>query len=402
MGTKRTLASTVSEFARTLRPGPLLDAFAGVGAVGRAMANERSIWANDVQPFAALAVRTMLGGRRGWAISANQFDTIVALFNENSSALRERFRRELRLERKALGTANHLGVAEVATVLPYYEYDAHLANEWFLLSQGQRSLPYRLATLAYCGAYFSLAQCIEIDSVRYAADVALERRAIDRECWRWIVLTLARAMMKVNNSTGQFAQYLKPSRQNVRRVVRQQLRSLWDEFAAELAFAHPAGVRAWRSKNRFFAEDVCTLLMDLESAKQKPAVIYADPPYSTAQYSRYYHVLDVIVDYQYPELGGDGRYPTGRFTTPFALKGRVAEAMESLVGGSAALGSDLLLSYPNNGLFVTAGGDLEALIGRHYPYVSKVSKVRHVHSSFGGPKAEPSTNVAEILYWARS
>lgn len=60
------------------------------------------------------------------------------------------------------------------------------------------------------------------------------------------------------------------------------------------------------------------LLKDQEFKQQGIKLIYADPPYTDMQYSRYYHLLNVAANYDYPE-------PTisrGKFTKGLYTEGR--------------------------------------------------------------------------------
>lgn len=54
MGTKREFADDVAAVISVAKPGMLLDAFAGMGAIAEAVSDQRSVWTNDVQRFAHL------------------------------------------------------------------------------------------------------------------------------------------------------------------------------------------------------------------------------------------------------------------------------------------------------------------------------------------------------------
>jgi adenine-specific DNA-methyltransferase len=57
--------------------------------------------------------------------------------------------------------------------------------------------------------------------------------------------------------------------------------------------------------------------------------VYADPPYCFVHYSRFYHALETLVLYDYPEIQKKnnvivkGRYREDRHQSPFALKLRL-------------------------------------------------------------------------------
>jgi hypothetical protein len=54
MGTKAALAHEIAASFETLPSGPLLDLFAGMSAVGRAVAPTRNLWLNDMQAFSRI------------------------------------------------------------------------------------------------------------------------------------------------------------------------------------------------------------------------------------------------------------------------------------------------------------------------------------------------------------
>ncbi|WP_428977785.1 DNA adenine methylase [Lichenibacterium minor] len=133
----------------------------------------------------------------------------------------------------------------------------------------------------------------------------------------------------------------------------------------------------------------------------KPSVIYADPPYTDDQYSRFYHLFETIALYDTPQLSGHGRYRTDRFRTPFSVKSTSAEALNALASGISDLGSDLVLSYPTNGLIYQRGVDPEKILSLHFEKVDCLSTIEHSHSTFGASKGPSKHAVVEQLFFAR-
>jgi adenine-specific DNA methylase len=82
-------------------------------------------------------------------------------------------------------------------------------------------------------------------------------------------------------------------------------------------------------------------------------LVYLDPPYTADNYSRFYHVLETLVSYDYPELerrGGvltRGRYPLqeNRFRSDFCSGSRVEDAFRRVVTSCHERGAKLLISY---------------------------------------------------------
>ena len=205
--------------------------------------------------------------------------------------------------------------------------------------------------------------------------------------------------MRVANTTGHFAQYLTPSSSNYVRVVRQFSRSIYKEWLLSADLLRPIGTSAWRKGNIATRDDSITLLAGANCAG-RVSVVYCDPPYTDDQYSRYYHVWETLVLYDYPELTGKGLYRPNRFATGFSQIGRVEEAFKELAARTAALGADLVLSYPSNGLLHAAGGDPLDILRAAFPRAKMALELRHSHSTLGASKGPAKAAVAERIYVA--
>src|SRR5690606_18929617 len=131
-------------------------------------------------------------------------------------------------------------------------------------------------------------------------------------------------------------------------------RSVLDTFLRELDALEPVGSREWRETNRVFNADALDLMRRMYLFGPRPSIVYADPPYTKDQYSRYYHLWETLVLYDYPKITGKGRYREGRFQTEFAVKSKVVPAMNALAQLASMMHSDLVLSYPKYGLLSKA------------------------------------------------
>lgn len=267
-----------------------------------------------------------------------------------------------------------------------------------LLATNKREFPYRLFSITYAGGYFGLQQAIDIDSIRYAIDTRLKARRITSEQHRWLLIALCQAVSKVANTTGHFAQYLKVKSGNVERLARQRERSVHDEWLACIEKMKPISTKRWRQGNVVTKSDAIGLLKKMTTKGGKlPSVIYADPPYTDDQYSRYYHLYETLILYDYPKSSGVGRYRPDRFVSPFSSKQSVEEQMKLLVEGAANLGSDIVISYPDNGLLGDTKSTLRRLIKASYNHCN-VIEIDHRHSSLGASKGLEKQGVTEMIF----
>ena len=393
MGTKRQIAPLVSDAIAVCKNGPLLDLFSGMCAVGSEVATSRQIWSNDAQIFASNVAKAFFTSI-DLPLGAEELCLYLRHhFAENSSALQDAYRSQLEEEANAI-KAGDLGALLVFTkkILTYSAFPPHESNGDF---------PYRLFSDIYAGGYFSLKQSIEIDSIRYAADQAHCEGAISGEQHRWVLLGLAQTLSKVANTTGHFAQYLKPKEQNIKRCIKQKSRSVWFDWLDNCDFMEPVGGKGWRQENKAFNGCSLDLLDQLRREKESPTTIYADPPYTGDQYSRYYHIYETLFLYDYPEVTGIGQYRPDRFQSSFSLKSEVLRSMRQLIAGCSNLNTDLVLSYPANGLLPNSKELLSRILKEHYPSVEIAYDVSHQHSSMGASKGQSKCDVQELIFVAR-
>lgn len=399
MGNKQWLASDVARIVSGLKRGPILDLFSGMCSIAQAVGTNRAIWCNEKQAFPALVASSLLRG--GKPPVKSEVSLLEKYYTENLTALWPRFESNVKDEAQALASGDLTKLRKASFDLPFVGTDPILSFERTELAGSPKQFPYRLFSITYAGSYFGIFQCIQLDSLRYAIDKALLSKKIDRKVANWFLVCLGIAAIRSNNATGHFAQFLRLTQTNQDRVLAQRTRSVWTEFVLALNQIGPLGTPKWRLNNKCFHGESVGLLSRLGRSNLRPSVIYADPPYSEAQYSRYYHLLDTLLAYDYPAVEGIGRYPPNRFQTPFSHKKTVHKSMRQLVVSSARLDADLVISYPLNGLFVASGGDIAELLHENFKEAEMVKTIKQPHSSFGGPKAKPKAMVEECIYVAR-
>lgn len=401
MGSKRSLAGRISSEISDRRPGAtVLDAFSGMCAVGAQVAPRHRLITNDAHSFAHIVAQAMFVAPGPPPTSLHAKDELTATYALNAAALRGAVSGRLTAEAEALARIDEqngwdrfvaLNEAELAAGYPRYPDGFGVARR---ANEDVEAAPYRLATAYFAFGYFGLAQAIEIDSLRYAID----RAPPDRKSY--YLSALVRASSECAAAPGHFAQFLVPrDKQTSRYIARIRSRSILDRFYRALD-TFPDVPCAARGENLAYCSDATSLLNQLkEDGGVSNLVVYADPPYSRAQYSRYYHVLETLVRYDYPACASKGRYRDDRFRTGFSLRSGVAAEMETFIGGVADLGASLFLSYPSNGLFHKAGGDLESTLRKYFAKVTKVASEPLNHSTLGGAPGVASVTVTEDVFY---
>ena len=400
MGTKRQLAPMIAEIVRKSSPGPLLDLFSGICAVSSAVGPLRHIWCNDAQLFASTVARAFFTFSDPPIPHEEVVELIRPHFLENQSALTLRFIQSVSAEHDALGS-NHLqSIQELEDQTPSVLNNDALERERRQLMEAPTLPPYRLFSITYAGGYLGLHQCIEVDSLRYAFDQLAQRNHLTNDQHAWMCLALCQALSKCATTTGHFAQYLRVKEKTKKRFLAQRRRRIWQEWLSALSSLAPLGHKEWRLKNKGFHGDALDLLQELTDKNIRPAVIYADPPYTDDQYSRYYHVYETLLLYDYPAIQSTGRYRPDRFSSPFSLKTKVRHAVETMISCCAELKCDLILTYPETGLLPDSKRTILSLLRGHYGGNVSTVALEHQHSSLGGSKGYQNLTVNEIIYVA--
>jgi hypothetical protein len=369
------------------RGAPVLDLMAGTGIVSRKYAARHPVTANDANPYAALLTRA-----QGISLDPNGvagvMHRLTPYFDANLDGLHRLVASSLEEEAAFLH-----GDCDIATLAAYASFCSRMVLPPD--APPPAGSPHQLCTARYANAYFGIAQAAEIDSLRAAIESTLARDPPMHDlCLAALVIAVCTC-----NSGPHFAQPRKiASLRALREIIERRARSVFWEFelalqrlAARQPLAMPFGpVTAvdWRKALDAF-------VVNLGGAR--PAAVYLDPPYSKLQYSRYYHVLNVLIAYDYPPCEGMGRYPprAQRFSSRFEYQPRAAERelTEVFVRCSTA-GLHLMLSYGDRGFLPIA--DLIETMTKHFRRVD-VFFDRLRHHSQGVRLSAPDGKIAEFV-----
>lgn len=114
-------------------------------------------------------------------------------------------------------------------------------------------------------------------------------------------------------------------------------------------------------------------------------LVFCDPPYSAAQYSRFYHVLEGIARGGWPEVSGAGRSPAHglRSSSDFSMRSKATTAMEALLSKLHEKSCRVVITFPDaeasNGL---SGKDIVRIAASDWTVHER--HVASTHSTLGG------------------
>lgn len=218
-------------------------------------------------------------------------------------------------------------VSQLRTLLeqiPQYPDGGHLGDWNPIVEIERRKLnphlrPYCLFTSYFSTTYFGLRQCVEIDSLRFAID-----QLSDLEDRQWALGALIVAVSAVGTTyAGHFAQPVLNVEKSLSpvelyRIIDKRMKPVSHEFCTRLLNL--------AEESQSPKTTIQTLPgpwpRALESLSQvvgrKPVLVYVDAPYKRDEYSRYYHLLETLVKYDYPSSLGIGRTPDKRTNQRFS------------------------------------------------------------------------------------
>lgn len=215
------------------------------------------------------------------------------------------------------------------------------------------SSDYHLFCKNYSGTWWSSEQCVWIDKIRQVLDELYEGGTICEADFMLGITSLMHAMAYTSQGTGHYAQYrdakTEASMKDINIYRQKDIAVLFERKLKSLF--------AWNKLNVVDLKHEMYALDYKECLDIIPkSVVYADPPYAFVHYSRFYHAIETVYKYDYPEIqkkGGTvvkGRYREDRHQSPFCIKTKVSEAFSDLFYGTKCTKSHLLLSYSNTGM----------------------------------------------------
>jgi adenine-specific DNA-methyltransferase len=363
-----------------------------MGSVASAISPIRPVIANDILGFTVPFNYASLV-RPSVPLSASQMAAVTSRFQRARRLLRASFSRRAATEGRVLREGN-TSLRRLMETSPHPGTSQHYRRLVATAQNARGSKAYRLAALYFAGGYFSTRQAVDLDALRYAID-----RTCDEGDRHLVLAAWLSAAAAVMNSPGHSAQYLKPTTDSVtRRITTQWQRDIWREFIAALGELTEPDRRNASPRNVVSQLDALAFLKSPLSVRV--AAVYADPPYTRHQYSRYYHVYETLHRYDYPSSTGKGRYRANRHRSEFSQATRVAWALNELAARVAALQVPLILSYPEDGLLCQRGMRPETILSAHFDTVARIQMTAE-HSTLAGSNDTNTKSTVEWLFIAK-
>lgn len=359
MGSKRELLDFIISSINDLdiESNWFCDLFSGTSVVGCSLKDEYNVQINDIQIYTSIFANTYL-------------PNINKLINST--------------ELEKIKDRVLFYVDEFYRKYPDFIFDYNSIDNYEKLTKleiQQQNLIYsnfeigfHLFVKYYSGTYWSYTQCVWIDSIRAVAE---EYKG--KSDYYIILSSLIYAMSYTSQSTGHFAQFRDVTESNMHDIMLYRIRDIWTYF--EKKFLEILNMVDVEATNRY---TITTLdYLDCLRLIERNTIVYADPPYSSVHYSRFYHAIETLIRYDYPNVKYKGRYREDRHQSPFGKKTEVKNAFGKLFKGVKNKNSHLILSYSDNGM-ITQDEIMEignSIMGNQYKGDIQVKE--YIHSKMG-------------------
>lgn len=346
------------------------DLFAGTSVVGASLKGKYNIHTNDIQQYSSVLSKTYLSDLQS-SIPYTRLQEI--------KKKAEQLITELKAEYPEL-IFDYQKNSEYKQVVELEKAQQELINKEF-------NIGFHLFTKYYSGTYWSFEQCLWIDSLRCVAEMYQGRPE-----YFAIMSSLISAMSYVTQSTGHYAQYRDVTTDNINDILIYRNRKLWTYFERKfnelIISLNGSPIR----QNKVTTMDYLDCLRIIEEG----TIVYADPPYQSVHYSRFYHALETLVKYDYPVVEHKGRYRNDRHQSPFCKKTTVNKAFNALFHAVKKKKSHLALSYSDTGMISLEHIQLLGKNAFGNQYTMQVLEKDHIHSTMGRSD-EKNQDVTEFI-----
>ncbi len=406
MGSKRELLHEIRTIIaqQSFTQNAVLDLFAGTCGVGMALRDLAPVYSNDIQQYSSVIARGCLSVNTG-PLTKDEILTLLGNnYRSNYEALKELLPglAECSESYKNIAEWNdenrtrYIEFAEAFAVSAlggktHDEELVRLQKEYVKRSTAPRTFPYLQTVAVFSEMYFSLDQAMAIDSIRYSIDQLPKSSSYLKYS---LFAALIHAYSYASAGTGHFAQFRDLSTlSSIKDVFLYRKKSVLDLFLRKAEeILSESKKNAFAKHNKAFTRDYLELLDD-HSVVSKVGLIYADPPYSFVHYSRFYHAIEDLCRYDYPEVEHKGRYRKDRHQSPFCIKTKAPKAFSDMFERAFKYRTPLLVSYSNTGMITL---DVLGYIARSNGYNIEALELDHKHSTMGRLK-DKHRNVKEAL-----
>lgn len=395
----------------------VLDLFAGSCTVGQYLLNDYIVFANDYQEYSYTAAKALIEYHSPETIKSINLDIILGdYYKKNKKELLSRFASPLTKEKELLDNINDKYYGQAFDNFKmYFDHSAYVGNienvhpsfenclDYYSPSQleeyrkNNSKFPYSLFTIYYANPYFSLQQCIEIDSIKYSIDKLYAEKTITGEekaiytsfllyCLNLIVISVgdhfAQPQKIKEVSSDLSGPRDKINLRERKKIITKKKIDVLELFTEKLVDFKQHYVYG-DIHNKAFNKDYKDLLASDMLNGLEIKTVYIDPPYTNAHYSRFYHIPETLVKYDYPEIKFAGRYRTDRFQSGFCIKSQAYDEFSEMLRLCKQKNYNAVISYSDTKQCILSIDEITSLCNKFYGRSIKIDNIDHMYRNFG-------------------
>lgn len=412
IGIKTKLLENIKEEVKKITPenGYVLDLFAGSTIVGQFLSQEFNVFSNDIQKYSFFVGKATLEINENFDYKSLSYKTIEnsKFFKNNLNCLNKIFAKPLAYEQELfLNLSKNSDLEKLFEFKNYYDNSPYCGNfnentvpECFKnlndvysfkfykkLSKSKEC--YALFSLAYACPYFSLSQAIYVDSFKYALDRMKEEGELSETEFyiymNYLIYYLGNIVTSVGDHFAQPEQLKLSGEKKLKKEIDKIIakKTLNKDLLLSDLESQFRKLTYRNKENKMFCEDYKVLFSEkYKEFMDKVNTIYIDPPYTNAHYSRFYHILETLVRYDYPDIKFYGRYRTDRYQSPFCIKSEALYEFDNMIRLCAAAKKNLVISYSDTSQCILSKEEISNVCKMYYDDVD-INEINYLYRNFG-------------------
>lgn len=334
-GSKKRLLEFINNTIYELLPSgkSILDIFSGTSSVAYSLKDKYRVFTNDAEIYCHTIGKALLNNNKiNFSIINEEFDK---LYLDNKKELYRVFP-EVKQE---------IGYIEDNNSSKLVEFYHNFYNVWQTeYCPREICSKFYLFTTYYSNSYFGIEQAIDIDSIRCAIE-----KYKGTTIYEVLLACLYYAMKEcVFSKDGHMAQPLNiDDKPNI--LLKRRQKNIYENFIKKISDFESSDFVVNEYDNQAYNATLEDFI--LSGVLDKVDLIYADPPYTDMQYSRYFHLLETVTKYDYPQISkyrgkvSTGLYRENRFQSPLSQRKNAKAELEKLIKLCAEKNKILVFSY---------------------------------------------------------
>jgi len=322
----------------------IFDIFSGSCAVSNIFRDNYMMYANDTEMYASIIADALLN-KPQFTSAIKLIDMVTDAFSISLKELAKPISKYIKKEDIALKEQDFNELISIYNSYPTVWKGGYseITNSELSVEKIKEQNDYYLFITYYASNYYGISQALEIDCLLKIINTSFKD-------YKSALLTCLFYAMKetVFSKDGHMAQPLSLEK-NQNRLFVQRNKKIFDLFIKKLKEYISLSSSRYSGENLIFNNNFEELLN--EQIFKNVGLVYADPPYTDMQYSRYYHLLNIAAKYEYPQLTINkngytkGLYTEGRYQSKLSQRSSAKQSLEKLISFCAKTNTNLALSY---------------------------------------------------------